>query len=53
MTLKLTRSLGFQLLAVWLIAGALIQLLPGVLGGLGLLLPPLELVAGLLILIGR
>jgi hypothetical protein len=53
MPATLPRSLGFQLLAVWLIAGALIQLLPGALGGLGLLLPPLELVAGLLILIGR
>lgn len=53
MSIKLSRNLGFQLLAVWLIAGAVIQLVPGVLGGLGLLLPPLELAAGLLILVGR
>ena len=53
MPVKLTRNLGLQVLGVWLIAAALIQLVPGVLGGLGLLLPPLMLLAGLLILIGR
>jgi len=53
MPVKLSRQLGFILLGVWLVAGALIQLVPGVLGGLGLLLPPLELAAGLLILFGR
>jgi hypothetical protein len=53
MSVKLSRNLGFMLLGIWLVAGAAIQLVPGVLGGLGLLLPPLELAAGLLILIGR
>jgi hypothetical protein len=53
MPLTLTRHLGFQVLAVWLIAAAVIQLVPGILGPLGLLLPPLQLLAGLLILIGR
>ena len=53
MTVKLNRNLGFLLLGIWLVAGALIQLAPGLLGGLGLFLPPLELAAGLLILAGR
>lgn len=53
MSVKLSRNLGFMLLGIWLVAGAAIQLVPGILGGLGLLLPPLELAAGLLILIGR
>jgi hypothetical protein len=53
MSVKLGRNLGFMLLGVWLIAGALIQLAPGILGGLGLFLPPLELAAGILILVGR
>jgi hypothetical protein len=53
MALKLSRTLGFQVLAVWLIAAAVLQLVPGLLAGLGLLLPLLQLIAGLLILIGR
>ena len=53
MSIKLGRNLGFILLGVWLIAGAVLQLVPGILGGLGLFLPPLELAAGLLILLGR
>jgi hypothetical protein len=53
MAVKLSRNLGFVLLGVWLIAGAMIQLVPGILGGLGLFLPPLAFVAGLLILVGR
>jgi len=53
MALKVSRTLGLQVLAVWLIAAAVLQLVPGALGGLGLLLPPLQLLAGVLILIGR
>ena len=53
MNVAFNRNLGLQLLAVWLIAAAVIQMVPGVLGGLGLFLPPLALIAGLLILIGR
>ena len=53
MAFKVSRTLGFQVLAVWLIAAAVLQLVPGMLGGLGLLLPPLQLIAGILILIGR
>jgi hypothetical protein len=53
MNVKLTRNLGFQLLAIWLIAAAVIQMVPGALGPLGWFLPPLALIAGLLILIGR
>jgi hypothetical protein len=48
-----TKQLGFQLLAVWLIAGAVIQLAGIGLAGLGIILPPLAFAAGLLILIGR
>jgi hypothetical protein len=53
MSVRFTRNLGFQLLAVWLIAAAVIQMVPGILGPLGLILPLLQLFAGLLILIGR
>jgi hypothetical protein len=53
MAVRPTRQLGFQLLGVWLIAGAVMQLAGGALAGLGFLLPPLAFVAGLLILIGR
>jgi hypothetical protein len=53
MSVRFNRNLGFQLLGVWLIAAAIIQMVPGILGPIGLLLPPLALIAGLLILIGR
>lgn len=53
MPTTLPRQLGFVLLGIWLIAAGVLQLVPGLLGGLGLLLPPLQLAAGLLILIGR
>jgi len=51
--LKFNRQLGFVLLGVWLVAAAVLQLVPGLLSVLGLLLPLLQLAAGLLILIGR
>jgi hypothetical protein len=53
MNLRLSRNLGFTLLGVWLIAAAVLQFVPGLLLGLGMLLPLLQLAAGLLILIGR
>jgi hypothetical protein len=53
MPLKLSRTLGFTLLGVWLVAAAVLQFVPGLLLGLGVLLPVLQLAAGLLILIGR
>ena len=53
MAFQPTRQLGFQLLAVWLIAGAVIQLAGIGLAGLGFILPPLAFLAGLLILIGK
>jgi hypothetical protein len=53
MAFQPTKHLGFQLLAVWLMAGAVIQLAGIGLAGLGFILPPLAFAAGLLILIGR
>jgi hypothetical protein len=53
MAFQPTRQLGFQMLGVWLIAGAVIQLSGMALAGLGFVLPILAFVAGLLILIGR
>jgi hypothetical protein len=53
MAFQPTRQLGFQILGVWLILGAVIQLSGMALAGLGFVLPILAFVAGLLILIGR
>jgi hypothetical protein len=44
--------IGFILLGAWLIAAAAMQILPA-LGPLGLLMPALQLAAGICILIGR
>jgi hypothetical protein len=49
-TVTLNRELGFKLLGVYLIAAAIIQYVPN---PLALLLPPLAIVAGVLLLIGR
>jgi hypothetical protein len=49
---RLSRNAGFQVLGIWLIAAALIQFIPGLVG-LGIILTALQLVAGLLILLGR
>jgi hypothetical protein len=46
------RRLGFILLGVWLIAAGVMQILPG-LAPIGLIMPFLQLVAGILIIIGR
>jgi hypothetical protein len=50
---RATRTLGLQLLGVWLIAQGIVGLTPILLPGLGLVLALLAIVAGLLILIGR
>jgi hypothetical protein len=44
--------IGFILLGAWLIAAAAMQILPA-LGPLGLLMPALQLIAGIFIIIGR
>jgi hypothetical protein len=44
--------LGFILLGAWLIAAAAMQILPG-LAPLGLIMPALQLIAGILIILGR
>jgi hypothetical protein len=44
--------LGFIVLGVWLIAAAVMQVLPA-LAPLGLLMPALQLIAGILIIMGR
>lgn len=53
MALPMSRNLGLRVLAVWLILAAVLQLVPGMLGVLGLVLPVLQLIAGILILMGR
>ena len=50
--MKLTQSLGMLLLAIWLILTGLIAFVPA-LGGLGIILSVLAIIAGILILIGR
>jgi hypothetical protein len=49
--LRPTRHLGFQVLGVWLILYAIAS--TSTLFGLGLIMPIVALVAGLLILIGK
>ena len=51
--MKPTRTLGFQLLGIWLVAQGIIGLVPILLPGLGIVMSVLALLAGLLILIGR
>src|SRR5207249_2183432 len=51
--MKPTRTLGFQLLGIWLVAQGIIGLVPILLPGLGIVMSVVALVAGLLILIGR
>jgi hypothetical protein len=49
---RFTRNIGMLLLAIWLIAWGLFQLIPA-LSGLGLLLAILAIAAGIFILIDR
>ena len=51
--MKPTRTLGFQLLGIWLVAQGAIGLVPILLPGLGIVMSVVALLAGLLILIGR
>jgi hypothetical protein len=48
-----TRSLGFQILGVWLVAQGIMGLVPILLPGLGVVMALLALVSGLLILVAR
>jgi hypothetical protein len=48
-----TRTLGFQLLGIWLVAQGIISLVPILLPGLGVVMALLALASGLLILMGR
>ena len=49
--MHITRNIGFLLLAIFLIAGGLVQLLG--IGGLGAILAIIAIAAGIFILIGR
>lgn len=49
--MHITRNIGFLLLAIFLIAWGLVQLLG--IGGLGVILAILAIAAGIFILIGR
>jgi hypothetical protein len=51
--MKPSRSLGLQILGVWLLLTGLHLLLPGTIPGLSVLQALLAVVAGLLILVGR
>jgi hypothetical protein len=50
--MKITRNLGMLLLAIFLIAWGLSQIIPA-LSGLGLVLAILAIAAGIFILVGR
>jgi hypothetical protein len=51
--MKPTRTLGFQLLGIWLVVQGVMGLAPILLPGLGIVVSVLALISGLLILIGR
>jgi len=52
--MKPTRTLGFQLLGVWLVIHGLVGVAPALaFPGLGFVMPVLALLSGLLILAGR
>jgi hypothetical protein len=51
--LRLTKSLGMLLLAIWLIVTGLLQFVSISFAGLGTILALLAIAAGVLILIGR
>jgi hypothetical protein len=50
--MKLTRNIGFLLLAIWLILTGLTAFVPSI-GGLGVILAILAIAAGVFILLGR
>jgi hypothetical protein len=49
--MKITKNIGFLLLAIFLIAWGIVQLLG--IGGLGMILAILAIAAGIFILLGR
>lgn len=51
--MKITRNIGFLLLAIWLILSGLIALFSLSFTGLGLIMGLLAIAAGIFILIGR
>jgi hypothetical protein len=50
--MAITKNLGMLLLAIWLILTGLIAFVPAI-GGLGIILSILAIIAGVLILLGR
>jgi len=50
--MKITRNIGFLLLAIWLILTGLVAFIP-MLSGLGVILAILAIAAGIFILLGR
>ena len=51
--MKITRNIGFLLLAIWLILYGLIALLSLSFAGLGVIMAILAIAAGIFILLGR
>ncbi len=51
--MKITKNLGFLLLAIWLILYGLISLLSLSFAGLGIIMAILAIAAGVFILLGR
>ena len=51
--MRLTRNVGMLLLGIWLILTGLLQVASISIGGLGIIMALLAIVAGILILIGR
>ena len=51
--MKITRNIGFLLLAIWLILYGLIGLLSLSFAGLGVIMAILAIAAGVLLLLGR
>lgn len=50
--MKITKNIGFLLLAIWLILTGLASFIP-IIAGLGIILAILAIAAGIFILIGR
>jgi hypothetical protein len=53
MVVQPTRHLGFMFLGVWLILSAILQSTGVLFAGLGLIMPLIAFIAGVLILIGK
>jgi hypothetical protein len=50
--MKITKNIGFLLLAIWLILSGLAAFVPAI-GGLGIILSILAIAAGVFVLLGR